>query len=153
TLKFVAARLGAGNLELVPVSFYQDCGPATQSVKEIARRFSLETKQPVLAAINGGFFDTATGLPIGFLLRDGRMEFFNMPQGFRRSMAGFSSGQSGGGSRVWIDSPREMPKVYLDTWIAGPGQPLKTATVAVHHINVSGGKHALSLFTPTYNAV
>ena len=33
TLKYVAARLGAGNLELVPVSFYQDQGPATRSTR------------------------------------------------------------------------------------------------------------------------
>src|SRR5882724_3218995 len=115
TLKFVAARLGAGNLELVPVPFYQDRGPGTRSIAEIARHFTLETQRPVIAAINGGFFDTATGLPIGFLLRDGKMEFFNMPQGFQRSMVGFSSpGLSGEGSHVWINSPHEMPKVWLD---------------------------------------
>ncbi len=153
TLKFVAVRLGAGNLELVPVSFYQDQGPGTRSIVEIARRFTLETQRPVIAAINGGFFDTATGLPIGFLLRDGRMEFFNMPQGFQRSMVGFSSpGHAGEGSHIWINSPSEMPKVWLDTLVAGRERPLRTATVAVHHINVPGGKHALSLFTPTYRA-
>ncbi len=151
TLKFVAARLGAGNLEIVPVPFYQDQGPATRSIQEIARRFSLETHRPVMAAVNGGFFDTVTGLPIGFLLRDGQMEFFNMPQGFQRSMVGFSSeGRPGTGSHIWIDSPREMPKVWLDTWMAGAGRPVRTATLAVHQINVPGGKHALSLFTPAY---
>ncbi len=153
TLKFVAARLGAGNLELVPVPFYHGEGPATRSIKEIARRFSLETKRPVMAAVNGGFFDTATGLPIGFLLRDGRMEFFNMPQGFQRSMVGFSSpGPSGDGSHIWINSPHQMPKAWLDTWMAGSNHPVRTATLAVHHINVQGGKHALELFTPSYSA-
>jgi hypothetical protein len=151
TLKFVAARLGGGNLEIVPVPFYQDQGPATRSVQEIARHFSLETHRPVMAAINGGFFDTVTGLPIGFLLRDGQMEFFNMPQGFQRSMVGFSSeGVPGSDSHIWIDSPREMPKAWLDTWMAGAGRPVRSTTMAVHHINVPGGKHALSLFTPTY---
>jgi len=151
TLKFVAARLGAGNLELVPVPFYQDQGPGTRSIAEIARRFTLETQRPVIAAINGGFFDTATGLPIGFLLRDGRMDFFNMPQGFQRSMVGFSSaGTSGEGSHVWINSPRVMPKVWLDTFMVGAGRPMRTDTLAVHHINVPGGKHALALFTPIY---
>src|SRR5258706_16227523 len=154
TLKFVAARLGAGNLGLVPVPFSQDQGPGTRSIKEIARHFTLETQRPVLAAINGGFFDTATGLPIGFLLREGRMEFFNMPQGFQRSMVGFSSpGHSGEGSHVWIDSPREMPKVWLDTLVAGSERPMRTATVAVHHVNVPAGKQALALFTPTYNSI
>ena len=153
TLKFVAASLGAGNLELVPVAYYQDRGQATQSVEEIARRFTLETKRPVMAAINGGFFDTATGLPIGFLLRDSRMDIFNMPQGFQRSMVGFSSpGLSGTGPHVWINSPRDMPKVWLDTLIAGSRRPVRTATLAVHHINVPGGRHALALFTPNYNA-
>src|SRR5258708_27531548 len=47
TLKYVTARLGAGNIELVPVPFYQDQGPVTQAVKEIARRFSLENRRPV----------------------------------------------------------------------------------------------------------
>lgn len=153
TLKFVAARLGAGNLELVPVPFYQDHGPETRSIQEIARHFSLETNRPVIAAINGGFFDTATGFPIGFLLREGRMEFFNMPQGFQRSMVGFSSpGLSGAGSHVWINSPHVMPKVWLDTFIAGAGRSPRSDTLAVHHINVPGGKNALALFTPTYNA-
>jgi hypothetical protein len=151
TLKFVAARLGAGNLELVPVPFYHGEGPATRSIKEIARRFSLETNRPVMAAVNGGFFDTATGLPIGFLLRDGRMEFFNMPQGFQRSMVGFSSpGSSGEVSHIWISSPHQMPKAWLDTWMAGSNRPVRTATLAVHHINVPGGKHALTLFTSSY---
>ncbi len=153
TLKFVAAQLGAGNLELVPVSFYQDPGPATRSIRDIARHFAKETNRPVLAAINGGFFDTGTGLPIGFLLRDGQMEFFNMPQGFQRSMVGFSSpGRSGEGSHIWINSPHEMPKVYLDTLIAGRSRALQTKTLAVHHINVPGGKNALALFTPTYGS-
>jgi hypothetical protein len=153
TLKFVAARLGEGRLELVPVSFYQDHGPETRSVREIAQRFTLQTQRPVIAATNGGFFDTATGLPIGFLLRDGRMEFFNMPQGFQRSMVGFSSpGASGEGSRVWINSPRQMPKVWLDTLTAGKDRPFRTKTLAVHHINVPGGRHALALFTSTYQA-
>src|ERR1019366_7425789 len=125
--------------------FYHDGGPEIGSIKEIARRFSLETNRPVMAAVNGGFFDTATGLPSGFLLRDGQMDFFNMPQGFQRSMVGFT------GKQVWIDSPREMPKVWLDTWLAGASRPVRTATLAVHHINVPGGRHALALFTPTYN--
>jgi hypothetical protein len=152
TLKYVAARLGAGTLELVPVLFYHGEGPATRSIKEIARRFSLETNRPVMAAVNGGFFDTDTGLPIGFLLRDGRMEFFNMPQGFQRSMVGFSSpGASGGGSHIWISSPHQMPKAWLETWVAGSDRPVRTATLAVHHINVPGGKHALALFTSSYS--
>jgi hypothetical protein len=43
-----------------------------------------------------------------------------------------------------------MPKAWLDTFVAGRERPLRTDTVAVHHINVPGGKHALSIFTPTY---
>jgi exopolysaccharide biosynthesis protein len=159
TLKYVTARLGAGNMELIPVPFYQDQGLQRQSVKEIARRFSLETRRAVVAAVNGGFFDTATGLPIGFLLRDGQMDFFKMPQGFHRSMVGFSAPwcprgatrDRPAGRQVWINSPQEMPKAWLDTLIAGSARPLRTATVAVHQINVPGGRNALSLFTPTYN--
>jgi hypothetical protein len=153
TLKFVAARLGAGNLEIVPVPSSADHGARTRSVAELARRFSVETKRPVLAAVNGGFFDLATGLPIGFLLREGQMEFFNMPQGFQRSMVGFCSpGLPGEGARVWISTPEKMPKVWLDTFRAGSGGPTRTASLAVHHVNVPGGKHAFSLFTPHYKA-
>src|SRR5260221_191348 len=72
TVKLVPAHLGAGDLELVLVSFYHDGGPKIGSIKEIARHFSRETNRLVMAAINGGFFDTTTGLPIGFLLRDGQ---------------------------------------------------------------------------------
>lgn len=151
TLKFVTARLGRRELELVPVPSSHGLGHRTRSVAEIARRFSVQTKRPVLAAINGGFFDVATGLPIGFLLRDGRMEFFNMPQGYQRSMVGFGlPARSGQKAYVWISSPRQMPKAWLDAFTAGRGQPVKTATLAVHHINVPGGKNALALFTSAY---
>lgn len=152
TLKTVTARLGTGSLELVPVPSYQ--GTLTSSVADIAKKFSLETKRPVFAAINGGFFDVSTGLPIGFLLRDGRMEFFNMPQGYTRSMVGFCSPNAASKrSHIWISSPREMPKAWLETVTAGSGRPVQSATLAVHHINVPGGKNAFSLFTPTYASV
>lgn len=154
TLKYVTASLSAENLDLVPVPYYQNRGPATESVREIARRFSHETKSKVIAAINGGFFDTRTGLPIGFLMRDKRMEFFNMPQGFTRSMVGFSPfGQGEGWTRVHISSPRQMPKVWMDTLYKRGQNPVRMSKIMVHHINVPGGKHALALFTPTYGSV
>jgi hypothetical protein len=79
------------------------------------------------------------------------MEFFNMPQGFRRSMVGFSSpGSAGDPARVWVSSPNEMPKAWLDTFVAGAGHPLRSESLPIHHINVPGGKHALTLFTPAY---
>jgi hypothetical protein len=105
-----------------------------RSVDEIAAAFSRQTHRDVLAAVNGGFFDMVTGSPIGFLLRDGDMEFFNMPQGFPRSMVGF-------GPRVSIVSPKEMPKVFLKT---------RAGFLGVHHINVMGGRNAFGVFTPHY---
>ncbi len=140
-LTFIRARLGVGPLEIVPVPYYRGNGPTTRSVADIAERFGLETRHTVLAAINGGFFDVKTGLPIGFLLRDGRMEFFNMPQGFRRSMVGFAP--RGQGARVFIASPSQMPKVWIDTG---------RRSLPVHHINVPGGKDAFTLYSPTWGA-
>ncbi len=151
TLKYVTASFGTENLDLIPVPYYQGRGPATQSVKEIARRFGFETRRTVIAAINGGFFDTRTGLPIGFLLRNHRMEFFNMPQGFTRSMVGFSPyGQGTGWSRIHISSPQLMPKVWMDTLLVSALRPVRTARIPVHHINMPGGKNALGIYTPTY---
>jgi hypothetical protein len=151
TLKYVTASLKTGNLELVPVPYYRTLGPGTESVREIARRFGLQNKRTVIAAINGGFFDTKTGLPIGFLLRDKKMEFFNMPQGFKRSMIGFSRPRAAFSSgNVHISSPHQMPKVWVDTLSVQAGKPLHSAKVPVHHINIPGGKNAFCLFTPTY---
>lgn len=150
TLKYVTASLTAENLDIVPVPYYRGRGPAVESVQEIARRFGRETRSKVIAAINGGFFDTSTGLPIGFLLRDRRMEFFNMPQGFTRSMVGFSPFGEGGWSRVHISSPQKMPKVWLDTLFKRGGSPFRMMKVPLHHINVPGGKNALGLFTPLF---
>jgi len=64
-----------------------------------------------MAAVNGGFFDTDSGLPIGFLMRDGRMEFFNMPQGFQRSMVGLDSAFGSASSADAESVPR-----YLIGW-------------------------------------
>ncbi len=151
TLKYVTASARSESLELIPVPFYRDQGPGTESIREIARRFSAQTRWTVIAAINGGFFDTATGLPIGFLMRDRKMEFFNMPQGFTRSMVGFSDSKGGlTRARLHIASPRQMPKVWMETFAVGKGKPFRAAKIAVHHINIPGGKNALTLFTPLY---
>lgn len=65
-----------------------------------------------------------------------------MPQGFTRSMVGFSNARRKTlGPRVHIASPRKMPKVWMET---------QNGRLAVHHINVPGGKNALALFTPLY---
>lgn len=151
TLKYVTASLSAQNLDLVPVPYYLNRGPATESVREIARRFSHQTKSRVIAAINGGFFDTKTGLPIGFLMRDKKMEFFNMPQGFSRSMVGFSPyGQGENWTRVHISSPKQMPKVWMDTLYKRGSNPNRMSKIFIHHINVPGGKNAMGLFTSLY---
>lgn len=134
TLKYVRVPVDPKMLEVVPVMSYRES--RVRSVDAIAAAFSGETRRPVLAAVNGGFFDMATGLPIGFLMRDGEMEFFNMPQGFPRSMVGF-------GRAISILSPKEMPKVYLYSG---------RTRIGVHSINVPGGKNAFGVFTPRYDA-
>jgi len=134
TLKYVTVPVEAGAMELVPVPAPNTANARVHSVEKIAGIFTGETHRAVLAAVNGGFFDMATGLPIGFLLRNGDMEFFNMPQGFPRSMVGF-------GRTISIVSPKEMPKVFLKT---------RFGKLAVHHINVPGGRDAFGLFTSRY---
>jgi len=68
-------------------------------------------------------------------------------------MVGFSSpGRSREASHVWINSPHEMPTAWLDTLVPGARRTVWIATVAVHHVNVPGGKQALALFTPTYHS-
>jgi len=136
TLKYVTAHLGKGGLEVIPVPSDMGQSRRVRSVEDIANHFSGATRRAVLAAVNGGFFDMATGLPVGFLLRDGEMEFFNMPQGVVRSMIGF-------GDTIQIASPKAMPKVWLDT---------ARGSLAVHHINVPGGKNAFGVFTARYES-
>jgi len=136
TLKYVTARLQAGGLEVMAVPSLVSASARVRSVNDIAAHFSDATRRTVLAAVNGGFFDMATGLPVGFLLRDGEMDFFNMPQGVTRSMVGL-------GDAIQIVSPKTMPKVWLET---------PRIRMGVHHINVPGGKNAFGVFTARYPA-
>jgi hypothetical protein len=77
------------------------------------------------------------------------MDFFNMPQGVRRSMVGFTPVTAGSrAATVVIASPREMPRAWLDRW--DPRTNQSAGTIAVHHVNVPGGRDAFSLFTPRY---
>lgn len=146
-LRYVTARLGHSPLEIVPYSWFSGNRPDTASIARLADDFRSQTRRPVLAALNGGFFDLKTRLPIGFLLREGEMEFFNMPQGVRRSMVGFAAAKSGR-SPVVMASPKEMPRAWLDTFSSAQGG--QSGAVPVHHINVPGGRHAFSLFTPRF---
>jgi hypothetical protein len=146
SIKSVSARMANAPLEIIPVPWARD-GSETAPVDRIVRAYEGETGRQVFGAINGGFFDLRTGLPIGFLLRDGEMDFFNMPQGVRRSMVGFTRpGPQAQPAKVVISSPQDMPKIYLER--------VNGATVArtmgLHHINVAGGKNAFSLFTSRY---
>lgn len=146
--KYITARLGQTPLEIVPMAYYRG-GPQTGSIADIAQAFVQETNRQVLGAVNGGFFDLKTGLPLGFLFRDGMIEFFNMPQGVRRSMVGFTRPRAdGNGAGVLIDSPRDMPKVFLHRLDPRNGRLL--TSFPVHHVNVPGGRHAFSLFNSRY---
>lgn len=143
--KYITAHLGQSPLEIVPYSLFR-YGPKVGPIDEIARDYSFKTRREVLGAINGGFFDLKTGLPLGFLLRDGALEFFNMPQGVRRSMVGFTRPQKNGkGISILIDSPQQMPKVFLNRLDPRSGKVL--AALPVHHVNVPGGRDALTLYT------
>lgn len=146
--KILSARLGQAPLEIVPFTFYRS-GPQTASLGSIAEAFAAETHREVMGAVNGGFFDLKTGLPLGFLLRDGQLEFFNMPQGVKRSMVGFTRPASQGlSAQVVINSPDQMPKVWLDRLDPRSGRRMES--LAVHHVNVPGGRDALSLFTERF---
>lgn len=146
-MRYVTAQIGKAPLEIVPVSWFAQNRPDTAPVGQFVERFRSETRRPVLAAINGGFFDLKTRLPIGFLLRNGEMDFFNMPQGIRRSMVGFTAPRTGAPG-VLMASPSEMPRVWLD--VADLREGGRQRSLPIHHINVPGGKHAFSIFTPRY---
>ena len=148
TVTALRARLKEAPFEITPFSSDRRQGN-TASIERIVASFHEKTGRDVLGAVNGGFFDLKTGLPIGFLLRDGEMDFFNMPQGIQRSIVGFTRPEEGLPARVVISSPHKMPKVYLDT-LSRSGARL--STMAVHHINVAGGRHAFALFTASYGA-
>jgi len=146
-LRYITARVAQAPLEIVPVSWFAKNRPDTASMERHVERFHLETRRPVLAAVNGGFFDLKTRMPIGFLLRNGEMDFFNMPPGIRRSMVGFTAPKPGTPGVV-MASPSAMPRVWLD--VADLREGGRERRFAVHHINVPGGKHAFSIFTPRF---
>ncbi len=145
-LCYVTTQLGRAPFEVVPVSYFSGNRPDTAPLARLVERFEAETKRPVLAAINGGFFDLKTRLPIGFLLRDGEMDFFNMPQNVKRSMVGFTAGHQKTG--VLMATPKEMPKAWLDLVDVRRGGQKRS--LAVHHINVPGGRNAFTLYTPRF---
>jgi len=126
-------------LDLIPYLYKANSGPNRAPIQRILDQFKQERGATPIAAINAGFFDMATGLPIGFLIQEGEIEFFNMPQNIRRSMIGWRQGDSE--NPIVITSPKHMPKVWIET----PSQRF-----GVHHVNIPGGKHALSIFNPRF---
>lgn len=139
--------IGDKNLEIVPYAYFGKNGDTKASLSDIIQKFESENHgMKVLGAVNGGFFDDATGISIGFLLRDSEIEFFNIPM-MPRSMMGFVKASEKSPGKFLISSPKreDMPKY----WLTIP-KDAKEKNLSVHGVNVPRPRDSIIVYTPVW---
>lgn len=154
TARTITADLGSGRVEIVPYSHTnKDHEPAVGTIEDIAADFQEETGLVVEGAGNGSFFDVSTGVPIGFLLRNGEFEFFNLPEP-ARSMVAFTQPAPGKPAQMLFSDPGERPKFWLTVQkkAADGSEGRESGPMKIHGVNVPRGNNGFVVYTPTYGA-